>query len=896
MLKNLFGKYTLNSYFFVIVFLIVLKIYSLFFSFGNLYQLSFWDLFFSLMWQDYLFFSLMLVFLVFMYSGKKFLHFISLFLFHLFALIFLVDVMVLIFFQQRFFLLEMFNLSVWSSLSLWIYYVFILIFSYLILLIVSYILGNCCLRLFHIKKSFIKYWFYWLIIFWLTWWLLSWNNYIQESKNIIVNNFSDINVLYKQITNTEISKEAKRNQIIKDFMFKMANIYPQKIISNIDSYRVLQDQNGNFYIKDLLSVVAKNNPELIISNYTSIQDLVVQKENLWPMILEQAVLNTKNSSYESYFDTKQWLANTSNVILLFLESFSSVDSYRTSEINNNFPKFDKIQEEWITFTNFSSNAQTSERAHVALLEGIEPLTFFKSSDEYYHIYKWYTESLPVFFNELGYSSFFVSTVTLDFLNQRRFLENIGFKNIIWPENFSGEKIYTFGAAPDHVLYQKMLDISEQQTGKYFLVWQTISSHTPYNTPYGLTEKNMFKYVDDSLYDFYQQLKDANYFDDGILILVSDHRKRDTFSKEEISKYGKSASAKILATVVWKDIPAGKIDNNIYQHIDVFYSLKNLFSQWKYLSFSLYNDLFSSAISRNWGIKESGIWEDFLVFDKEWTASSLNFVDNVPTFLDNNYFSGKYEIITYINALFDYQTTQKGLWSSNIKIISHRGSTYQENSLKSFGEALSIGVDGLEFDVSFSQDLKPFVYHGPSMTKTLCDNLLNIHQLSSIYLIKNCKLLDGQDILTLKDFFDFIKDKNLEYLFLELKIYDESSLDEQVKSVIDLIYQYKLEDIVVITSYNHKALQVASSYTNIRTAWDTYDAKEIYKLDNTRYDYFMTEKSNISPRLIYEVNKRKKNTVSYVVNSVDEAQRLYDMWVEFFMTDNVSLLKDWKNTL
>lgn len=896
MLKHIFRKFTLNSYFFVIIFLIIFKIYALFFSFGNLFDLSFSNLFIFLMRQDYLFFSLMLVFLAFMYSGKKILHIISFFLFHLFALIFLIDILVLIFFQQRFFIIEMFNLSVWSSFSLWIYYIIVLILLYILLLSVSYIIGNICLKIFHIKKSFIKYWFYWLIILWLVGGLLSWDTYVQESKNIIVNNFSDVNVLYKQITNKQLNKEDKRNKIIKDFMFKMANIYPQKILSNLDSYKYLQDQDGKFYIKDLLLIVSKNTPELIVSNYSLIQNLIINNENIWPVILEQAVLNTSSLSYDSYFSTTWWLSNDANVILLFLESFSSVDSYRVSTIKNNFPKFDEIQKDWITFSNFSSNAQTSERAHVALLEGIEPLTFFKSSDEYYHIYKGYTEPLPVFFNNLWYSSFFVSTVTLDFLNQRRFLENIWFSNIIWPEMFSGEKSYTFDAAPDHVLYQKMLNITSVQTGKYFLVGQTISSHTPYNTPYWLSEKNMFKYVDDSLYDFYQQLKNNKFFDNWILILVSDHRKRDSFTNKEISKYGKAASTKILATIVGKNIPNNKVDDNLYQHIDVFYSLKKMFANWDYLSFNLYNDLFTSSISRNRGIKESGIWEDFLVFDKEWTTSSLNFIDKIPTFLDDNYFSGKYDIITYINSLFDYQTEQKSLWSNLVKIISHRWTTYQENSLKSFQEAINIWVDWLEFDVSFSQDLRPFVYHGPSMTKTLCDNLLNIYQLSSSELLQNCKLLDGQNMMTLEKFFAFIADKNLEYLFLDLKIYDINTLDDQVKSVVDLIYKYKLQDLVIITSYNHKALQVASSYNNIHTAWDTYDPKEIYELDNTRYDYFMTDKSNISPWLLYETEKRKKNIVSYVVNSAEEAKKLYDMWVWIFMTDNISLLKSWKNDL
>jgi hypothetical protein len=36
--------------------------------------------------------------------------------------------------------------------------------------------------------------------------------------------------------------------------------------------------------------------------------------------------------------------------------------------------------------------------------------------------------------------------------------------------------------------------------------QTISSHKPYNTPYGNSEKNMFKYVDANMFAFYDKLE------------------------------------------------------------------------------------------------------------------------------------------------------------------------------------------------------------------------------------------------------------------------------------------------------------------------------------------------------------------------------------------------------
>jgi phosphoglycerol transferase MdoB-like AlkP superfamily enzyme len=66
------------------------------------------------------------------------------------------------------------------------------------------------------------------------------------------------------------------------------------------------------------------------------------------------------------------------------------------------------------------------------------------------------------------------------------LEDIKFQNIIGEEYFEDEEKYMFDAAPDHVLYDKALQTIESHTGAqpYFLAMQTISSHVPYDTPFG----------------------------------------------------------------------------------------------------------------------------------------------------------------------------------------------------------------------------------------------------------------------------------------------------------------------------------------------------------------------------------------------------------------------------
>ena len=65
-----------------------------------------------------------------------------------------------------------------------------------------------------------------------------------------------------------------------------------------------------------------------------------------------------------------------------------------------------------------------------------------------------------------------------------------------------------------------------------MVLQTISYHKPYNTPYGKTEADAIRYADKSLFYFYLQLKKSHFFDNGILVVVGDHRKMNPLEEKE----------------------------------------------------------------------------------------------------------------------------------------------------------------------------------------------------------------------------------------------------------------------------------------------------------------------------------------------------------------------------
>ncbi|MDR0282527.1 MAG: sulfatase-like hydrolase/transferase [Candidatus Peribacteria bacterium] len=291
------------------------------------------------------------------------------------------------------------------------------------------------------------------------------------------------------------------------------------------------------------------------------------------------------TSYEDYFTTEKGSNRRPNIIIVFAESFSPIDSLTVGGVYDNLPHFDTIAQDGIVFTNFVNNGCTSDTAHIALLRGIEPM-----GTASYTGFQTYLESLPEFLNAYGYNTTFLSSVSLDFLNQRSFLEHMKF-DIVGEEAFSSDKKYVFDAAPDFDLYHKALDLISKKSDPYLLVMQTISAHKPYTTPYGNTSADALRYADEMLGGFYHVLNLLHFFDNGMLIIVGDHRKMDPQELGEKEALGNLRYARGLATIVGTGIHPGIINTTIIQHTDIFNGIRKLVATGNVLVSELTNDPF-----------------------------------------------------------------------------------------------------------------------------------------------------------------------------------------------------------------------------------------------------------------------------------------------------------------
>jgi glycerophosphoryl diester phosphodiesterase len=608
--------------------------------------------------------------------------------------------------------------------------------------------------------------------------------------------------------------------------------------------------------------------------------------------------STDDSIYRSYFTSIPADNKKPNIIVVFEESFSAIDSKRNGGVNDNLPYFDEMQKDWMTFTNFLANGCTSDTAHVALLQGVEPWKFTRQEGDAYTWYRSPTESLPRFFAQQKYTPIFLSTASLQFLNEGSYLSGIWFTTILWEELFRNQAKYVFDAAPDQVLFKQALTTIKQQTKPYFLTLQTISFHKPYASPYGKSESSSLRYSDKMLYYFYQQLKKSWFFDNGLLVVVGDHRKMEPLESWEKAALGPLWYGRAIATVIGTGITPGTMNDKIIQHTDFFYSLKKLVGDKTVTVSKFFNDVFSPRKGRDWWVIFCRYFTNrygVLTTNTSWVG--LEYISDVKSIYPNIY--------SYVQAYSSYQTfsSPSTTWVNinkaitwNITIIAHRWSpdTVTENTLEGFLLAKKHDANGIEFDISQTKDGQNIVMHGPSTYSTTCgkNTLIATHDLA--WLQKHCTLNNGEPIMTLEEMLGKVK-WLFQYYFVEIKA-NTANVEQQTLDAIATVRKLHMENNVIFTSYDKTATYLFGSAKNIHAARDTYTTGAILTIPSFTHEYYLIDKDLITADVPAKIAAMDKKLVVYVVNTRDALEKLYHEGVKIIMTDNVVAMKEYADKL
>lgn len=148
----------------------------------------------------------------------------------------------------------------------------------------------------------------------------------------------------------------------------------------------------------------------------------------------------------------------------------------------------------------------------------------------------------------------------------------------------------------------------------------------------------------------------------------------------------------------------------------------------------------------------------------------------------------------------------------MEIFAHRGASgnYPENTIAAFMEAASLPVHGVEFDVHMTADGELVVIHDESIDRT--SNGTGYVKDMSLAELKKYDIgswfapeFQSETIPTLAEVFD-VFDSTGHRLNIELKS-DIFPYEGMVTKVLDLIAERQIEERVIISSFDHSAIQI-----------------------------------------------------------------------------------------
>ena len=175
--------------------------------------------------------------------------------------------------------------------------------------------------------------------------------------------------------------------------------------------------------------------------------------------------------------------------------------------------------------------------------------------------------------------------------------------------------------------------------------------------------------------------------------------------------------------------------------------------------------------------------------------------------------------------------------NNIFVAAHRGfcGQYPENTMLAFTKAIELGVDQIETDVRITKDNELVLIHDATLDRTtngtgkVCD-----------YTLAELKQLDagrGEQIPTLRELLELVKDHPTMTLDLELKEYPNGDWEETSFKTCDMILsmveEYNFADRCVINSFNQKLNEYVYTKYEGKYRQHLFFPKNVMQLDEIK---------------------------------------------------------------
>lgn len=312
---------------------------------------------------------------------------------------------------------------------------------------------------------------------------------------------------------------------------------------------------------------------------TALQDSIVRANmsKSEKVKYSQNKINNILNTFQLKYNCVNGLNTRKNVIIILIESLSSYKSQLFSGLDNKTPHIDSLGKDNSLIKEYYGNGFNSQFGLYSLLTGINYVT---SNNIYGQ--KAYQDSIPSYFRTNGYKTVLYSGGDIIFGNTHIIAKKSGIDklydsvyNNVYNKN---DMEYIFNSVDDTVLYNSILQWLKKDENKkqpFFMVIKTITTHQPYVDP--ATKEQSYdktlEFADNAVNNFVTSLKENGYFDNGILVITSDHRAMLPISQQEYDRLGPLAHASIPLVVM--DGGGHKEINGPFSHTDLGKSLEYL---------------------------------------------------------------------------------------------------------------------------------------------------------------------------------------------------------------------------------------------------------------------------------------------------------------------------------
>jgi lipoteichoic acid synthase len=247
------------------------------------------------------------------------------------------------------------------------------------------------------------------------------------------------------------------------------------------------------------------------------------------------------------------LGQRHSVVVVIVESLSAYHSRLFSGLNDFTPHLDRIAREGTWLSRFHANGYSTEGGLIALLTGRVPVPTagrFGSTMAFTEVDADFHRALAA----KGYQTAFFTTGRLATGQRDRWLAALGIAHAEGSENrfYDGMPRGPFEAASDAALVDRFLQwhAGARAPGPFMATILTVGTHPPYVSAAGeRDEPARFRKVDAQVGRLVDALKARRFLDDGLVVIVGDHRAMTPIAAEEQERLGPAAAMRVPAVIL-----------------------------------------------------------------------------------------------------------------------------------------------------------------------------------------------------------------------------------------------------------------------------------------------------------------------------------------------------------